>query len=71
MLCGDFNCPGCDSVSIDTVLDDVLSSRDLEQLVSAPTRADSLLDLVVSAAESQLVTRTSTSEVGFFLTISW
>ena len=46
-LLGDFNCPGTSSGHIDSRLVDFLNDRDLSQIVTAPTRLDNLLDLII------------------------
>ena len=66
MLCGDLNCPGGDSVSVDPLLEDLLSSRLLAQRVNGPTHsAGNLLDVVVTAETSTLAGSPTVSDIGF------
>jgi len=49
IICGDFNCPGVDPVTVDQHLSDTLSSRDLDQVVTQPThQAGNLLDWLIT-----------------------
>ena len=48
LLCGDLNCPGDDSSSVDDGLAAVLDSLGLELLVDKPTRENNLLDIVAT-----------------------
>ena len=50
LLCGDLNCPGVDSSSVDDGLAAVLDSLDLELLVDKPTRENNLPDIVATYA---------------------
>ena len=49
-LCGDLNCPGVDSSSVDDGLAAVLDSLGLELLVDKPIRENNLLDIVATEA---------------------
>ena len=48
VVCGDTNCPGPDSTSIDPDLDDVFSAFGLTQQVYSPTRYNNVLDVLAS-----------------------
>ena len=48
VICGDFNCPGQDSHTIATHLNDVLDSYNFIQQVNQPTRNNSILDIVAT-----------------------
>ena len=50
LLCGDLNCPGVDSSTVDDGLAAVLDSLGLELLVHKPTRENNLLDIVATDA---------------------
>ena len=53
VLCGDVNCPGVDGTCVDDSLASLLDSLGLDQLVTSPTRDDSLLDILATdTAES-------------------
>ena len=55
IVCGDFNCPGRDSISIDQQLSDLLESCDLAQAVCQPTHNDgNVLDLLITLENSQV-----------------
>ena len=56
VICGDFNCPGADSVCLDYQLSDVLESRNLVQSVTQSThRAGNLLDLLITLEDTALI----------------
>ena len=53
VLCGDVNCPGVDGTCVDDSLALLLDSLGLHQLLTSPTRDDSLLDILATdTAES-------------------
>ena len=52
VICGDFNMPGVDQNSIDDGLRSLLDVHGFTQHVDEPTRNQSLLDLVITPAES-------------------
>ena len=54
LLCGDLNCPGVDSSSVDDGMAAVLDSLGLELLVDKPTRENNLLNLVATMPRSFL-----------------
>ena len=49
LLCGDFNCPGSDSISVDSKLKSIFDCFDLKQHVISATREHNLLDLIITA----------------------
>ena len=55
LICGDFNCPGHDHLSINETLATLLDSFDLEQHVNGPTRNQNILDLMITAGGSSTV----------------
>src|SRR5258706_13998255 len=59
VLCGDFNCPGADSMSVHGELSSALDAHGLQQFVASATRrtpkAESLLDLVIGSASSKRI----------------
>ena len=58
IICGDFNCPGRDSASIDQQLSDMLIPRSLAQSVCQPTHDDgNVLDLLITAEHTELLGR--------------
>jgi Reverse transcriptase (RNA-dependent DNA polymerase)/Endonuclease-reverse transcriptase len=71
VLCGDFNCPGSSDTTIDARLEELLTSFNYFQHVHDVTRRGSgstgnLLDLVISRADSNIITSdTSVMEVAF------
>ena len=50
LQCGDLNCAGAESSSIDDNLESVLDSLSLNRLVRSPTREDHLLDVLATDA---------------------
>ena len=62
LLCGDLNCPGESDTCVDSLLDDLLSSRQLTQRVTGPTHvAGNLLDVVITVELSTLSNSSSTA----------
>jgi len=68
VLCGDLNCPGVDSEHLDAGLENALDALDLTQFVHAPTRGDSLLDIVASATSALVSESTSTTPTAYQIT---
>jgi len=65
IICGDFNCPGVDLVTVDQHLSDTLSSRDLDQVVTQPThQAGNLLGLLITMIDDTLVKNVEVHDPG-------
>ena len=65
IICGDFNCPGRDSASIDQQLSDMLISRSLAQFVYQLTYDDgSVPDLLITAEHTELLGNTDVHNPG-------
>ena len=67
LFCGDFNCPGVTSTSIDPHLDHLLADHDLIQYIDRSTRgpAGNILDLVVGLRGGTPIDNVGIKEVGF------
>jgi hypothetical protein len=56
VICGDFNCPGSSTNTVNNEISRILDTLGLKQLVTSSTRSgpsgDSLLDLVITSADS-------------------
>ena len=63
-ICGDLNCHGVDSTSIDDRLAASFESLNLTQHVKVPTRNDNLLDVLVCSDNGSFVHDVSVDEVG-------
>jgi len=67
LLCGDFNCPGNTSTTIDTRLSQLISDHNFTQYVTESTRGHpgNILDLIIGRIGGLAVTNVNTTEVGF------
>ena len=72
VFCGDFNCPGSASVSIDSRLMDVINSYNYQQHICETTRQSktqdggNILDLLLSRCDSSIISSDITvTDVGF------
>ena len=63
ILCGDVNCPGPDSSSVDPNLADVFETFSMTQHVKSPTRNNNLLDVLVTD-DAVTVTNVSVDDAG-------
>ena len=59
IICGDFNLPGLNSISIDDRLSTLLDTHGYQQHVSEPTRCNNLLDLLITPISSEMQTLVS------------
>ena len=54
VVCGDVNCPGPTTSSVDVRLAEMLDSLGLTQLVGSPTRDNNLLDVLASTSSTPI-----------------
>ena len=59
IICGDFNLPGLNSISIDDRLSTLLDTHGYQQHVSEPTRCNNMLDLLISPISLEMQTLVS------------
>ena len=65
IICGDFNCPGADSTSVDVLFDVTLLAHQLRQHVDGPKhRAGNLLDVLLTHENSRLVVNCTRCDPG-------